>query len=90
MASAITRSLKSDPDFTDEQRITPVEAIRSMTSNAAWQSHAESWRGSIAVGHAADFIVLESTVDWNQPWSLPATAVTSTFVDGQCVYGPGH
>jgi predicted amidohydrolase YtcJ len=86
MASAITRSLKADPDYTDNQRITPLEAIASMTSNAAWQSHAETWRGDIATGQVADFIMLESAVDWNEPWSLPETAVASTFVDGQCVY----
>jgi predicted amidohydrolase YtcJ len=46
----------------------------------------ETWRGDIAAGRVADFIMLESAVDWNEPWSLPETAVASTFVDGQCVY----
>ena len=87
IAAAITRSLKSDPEYTDDQRITPLEAIASMTSNAAWQSHADTWRGRIVAGQAADFIMLESTVDWNEPWSLAETAVTSTYVDGKCVYG---
>ena len=90
IAAAITRSLKVEPDYTDDQRITPLEAIVSMTSNAAWQSHAESWRGSIAIGQAADFIVLESGVDWGDPWMLPETAVSSTYVDGQCVFGPAR
>lgn len=90
IAAAITRSLKAEPDYTDAQRITPLEAISSMTSNAAWQSHADTWRGSIAAGQAADFIMLESAVDWDEPWSLTETDVASTFVDGRCVFGPAH
>ncbi len=88
IAAAITRTLKSEPDYTDSQRISACEAIASMTSNAAWQSHADTWRGTIAAGQAADFILLEKSVDWNEPWSLPEVPVTSTFVYGQCVFGP--
>lgn len=90
MAAAITRSLKADPEYTDSQRITPFEAVSSMTSNAAWQSHADTWRGSIAPGMAADFITLDAAVDWDEPWSLPDSEVTATYVGGQCVYGPAQ
>jgi len=87
VAAAITRSLKSDPEFSDAQCITAHEALRSMTSNAAWQSHADAWRGSIAPGMAADFIILDSAVDWGDAWSLPESEVIATYVDGQCVHG---
>jgi predicted amidohydrolase YtcJ len=90
IAAAITRSLKSEPEYTDAQSITAYEAVTSMTSSAAWQSHAEGWRGSIAAGMAADFIMLDSAVDWNEPWSLTTTTVSSTYVDGECVYGPAQ
>jgi predicted amidohydrolase YtcJ len=90
IAAAITRSLKSDPDYTDAQRITPLEALESMTSNAAWQSHAEQWRGGISSGLAADFLLLDSAVDWREPWSLVETSVVSTYVDGRCVYDAGQ
>lgn len=90
IAAAITRSLKADPEYTDSQRITPLEAVASMTSNAAWQSHADTWRGSIAPGMAADFIVLDAAVDWDEPWSLPDSDVTATYVGGECVYGPAQ
>lgn len=88
IAAAITRSLKAEPEYTDAQRITPLEAISSMTRNAAWQSHADTWRGRIEPGMAADFIVMDTTVNWNEPWSLTETGVASTFVDGRCVHGP--
>ena len=87
MAAAMTRTLKADPSYSDDQRITPLEALNAMTSNAAWQSHADTWRGSIAPGMAADFILLDAPVDWSEPWSLQETEVAATFVDGQCVHG---
>ena len=87
IAAAMTRSLVNEPEYSDDQRLTAREAIDAMTSQAAWQSHAENWRGSIAPGMAADFILMESTVDWDDPWSLTENSVASTFVDGQCVHG---
>lgn len=87
MAASITRNLRADPEYTDEQRLTPAEAVAAMTSNAAWQSHADGWRGAIAPGLAADFVVLDSSVNWNEPWSLAATKVAATYVDGACAFG---
>jgi predicted amidohydrolase YtcJ len=87
IAAAMTRSLVNEPEYSDDQRLTAREAVEAMTSQAAWQSHAEKWRGNIAPGMAADFILMESQVDWDDPWSLTENSVTSTFVDGECVHG---
>ena len=82
IATAMTRSLMNEPEYSDDQRLTAHEAIDAMTSQAAWQSHAEKWRGSIALGMAADFIVMESSVDEDDLWSFAENSVASTFVDG--------
>ena len=87
MAAAMTRSLRTDPDYTDDQRITAREAVESMTAVGAWQSHADGWRGSIAPGMAADVVLLDAAVDWADPWSLTERAVAATFVDGVVVHG---
>jgi hypothetical protein len=86
MAAAMTRALRTDPDYTDDQCITAAEAVRSMTSVAAWQSHAEDWRGSLTPGMAADAVILDRRVDWDEPWSLTETQVTSTLVGGVVVF----
>lgn len=87
VAAAMTRSWRSDPQRTDDQRLTAAEAIRAVTKNAAWQSHAETWRGEIAVGKVADLVIMDAVVDWNEPWSLPGTQVRATMVGGRFVYG---
>ena len=87
VASAMTRALRTDPDYTDGQRVDAREALLSITAAGAWQSHAESWRGAILPGMAADFILLDRTADWHNPWSLTQAGVAATVVDGELVHG---
>lgn len=86
MAAAMTRALRTDPDYTDDQCVSAPEAVRSMTEVAAWQSHADHWRGRIQPGMAADVIMLDRAVDWAEPWSLTEAQVSSTVVDGAVVF----
>jgi len=86
-AAAMTRALRTDPDFSDGQRIGAVEAMASHTSAGAWQSHADGWRGAIAQGLAADLILLDRAADGGDPWSLTDLSVVATFVDGAVVHG---
>ena len=87
IAAAMTRALRTDPDYSDRECIDAQQAVASLTSSGAWQSHAETWRGSIEPGMAADLIMLDATADWSQPWSLTERTVVATLVDGQCVHG---
>ena len=87
MACAMTRRLSDDPDYRDTQTLTPAEAIASMTSAAAWQSHEDTWRGSIRPGMSADLVVLDRCVDWSEPWSLTEASVATTMTRGHVVKG---
>jgi predicted amidohydrolase YtcJ len=87
MACAMTRRLSDDPDYRDGETLTPSEAIASMTSAAAWQSHEDTWRGSIRPGMSADLVVLDRCVDWDEPWSLTEANVVTTMTRGHVVKG---
>jgi len=87
MACAMTRRLSDDPDYRDAETLTPSEAIASMTSAAAWQSHEDTWRGSIRPGMSADLVVLDRCVDWSEPWSLTEASVATTMTRGHVVKG---
>lgn len=87
MACAITRRLSDDPAYRDGETLTPHEAIASMTSAPAWQSHEEDWRGSIRPGMSADLVVLDRRVDWQEPWSLTEAQVAATMARGRLVKG---
>lgn len=87
VAAAMTRAWRDDPTRTDAQRLTAQEAIASLTTNAAWQSGAEAWRGGLGVGQAADFIVMNQEIDWFDPWTLTDVPVAGTAIGGAWVHG---
>jgi predicted amidohydrolase YtcJ len=87
VAAATTRAWRDDPNRTDSEKLTPREALASLTKNPAWQSGAELWRGSLGIGQVADFIVMDGKVDWADPWSLPEIPIAATAVGGTWVFG---
>lgn len=87
-ASAVDRGFITEPDFDDGQGLSPLEAMHALTTTAAYQSHSEQWRGSIAPGKVADFVVLDRLVDWDgDPWQVTGVKPRAVFVGGKLVHG---
>ena len=87
MAAAMTRSLRSDPGYSDAQKLTSLQAIDALTTNGAWQSHSETWRGKIAPGFAADLVVMDQVLNFDEPWSIPSADVRATIIGGNVEFG---
>ena len=79
MKTAVLRQTKTGLVLGENQKITPQQALRSMTINGAWQFHMEDKIGSIEVGKSADLTILSENIyqlpakDWgrvtvNQVW----------------------
>jgi len=71
------------------QRLTPAEALRGFTLDAAYAGFAENEVGSLKPGKRADFVILS-----DDPLSIDASKiddikVLSTWVDGEAVYRAG-
>ena len=87
-AAAVSRSLRTEPDYTDNQKLTPLQAMTAMTQTPAKQSGAAAWRGRIEPGYVADLLLLNRRIDFgDDPWSLMESSVQATFVDGRLVFG---
>jgi predicted amidohydrolase YtcJ len=68
-----------------EQRITVAEAVMAYTLGAAYASHQEQDRGSIAPGKLADLVVLSHDImEGFKPGAAPKVALT--IVGGTVVY----
>lgn len=63
--------------------------LRSYTSRAAWQDRAESWKGTLEAGKAADLCILETNPLQLTPEALPGVQVDLTVVDGRIVFDRG-
>jgi hypothetical protein len=63
--------------------ISPLEAIRAVTIDAAWQCHLDDVCGSLEVGKSADLVVLERDPTTVSPDTLRSIRVHSTWLGGQ-------
>ena len=68
-----------------EQRLTPMQALRAVTIDAAWQYFDEAVTGSLEVGKRADMVIL-SEDPLTYPLFIRDIAVLETIVGGRTVY----
>jgi predicted amidohydrolase YtcJ len=71
--------------FLPEQALDLTTAFAAYTSGSAWVNHRDD-AGSIAVGRAADLVVLDRDPFVRDPSEIGATQVVSTWVDGIAVH----
>jgi hypothetical protein len=69
-----------------EERFTREEALRSWTWAGAYAAFEEDWKWSLAVGKAADFLVLSGDIMTLPLGELPKLKVRATYVAGETVY----
>ncbi|MFZ1863333.1 MAG: amidohydrolase family protein [Polyangiales bacterium] len=67
------------------ESLTVEQALRAMTTNAAWQLGVETHRGSLEVGKAADLVMLSRNLLETRPDELHEIDVLGTWIDGQPV-----
>ena len=84
--SAVNRQTKSGKILGPEQRITPLQAMRAITIDAAWQEHDESLKGSIEPGKFADLVILGQNPLTIDPIEIRDITVLETIVGGNSVY----
>ncbi len=69
-----------------EQSLTVEQALRSMTWGQAFASKEDAGRGTLAIGKAADLVVLREDPFVADPTTLAATTVLMTVVNGQVTF----
>ena len=81
-ATAVNRRTRLGGTIAPQLGCTPLEAIRAVTIDAAWQLGLDDEVGSIEVGKRADFALLDRSPLRVDPLEIEHVAVESTWLDG--------
>jgi predicted amidohydrolase YtcJ len=86
LASQVNRTTRSGKVLGPEQRVSVMEALKSITINAAYQYFEENTKGSIEPGKLADFVVLDKNPLKIDPMAIKDIKVVETIKEGKVIY----
>ena len=86
IATQVNRTTRSGQVLGPDQRVSPMDAIRSTTINAAHQYFEEDRKGSIEPGKLADLVILDASPLEVPPETLFDLEVVETIKEGRTVY----
>jgi predicted amidohydrolase YtcJ len=86
VSSAVNRVTTGGKVLGPEQRITPFEALRAITADAAWQNFEEDRKGTLETGKLADLVVLTDDPLAVDTMKIAGIEVMETIKEGETVY----
>jgi predicted amidohydrolase YtcJ len=86
--SAVNRMSRGGREIGPAERITPMQALRATTIDAAYQYRDEASKGSLETGKLADFVILSAS-PLDDPAHIDEIQVLETYVGGERVYRAG-
>lgn len=84
--TAVNRVSRSGQVVGAEERVSPLEAIKAITINAAYQYFEEDSKGSITPSKLADLVILDRNPLKVPPLEIKDIRVLETFKEGQSIY----
>lgn len=84
--AAVNRSTRSGQTLGEAQRISPLQALKSMTIDAAYQYFEEDRKGSIEPGKLADFVILSENPLSADPSTINNIQVLETIKEGVTIF----
>jgi hypothetical protein len=84
--AAVTRRAESGQTLLPEEAISPLEAVKLYTVNAAYTSFEDDIKGSLAPGKLADIVVLSDDPTSVPPEKIKDIKVEMTIIGGKVVW----
>ena len=86
MWTAVNRISRAGVVIGPDQRITPLEALKAITINAAYQYAEEQTKGSLEPGKLADLVILDRNPLKGDPMAIKDIRVVETIKEGRTIY----
>lgn len=84
--TAVTRLSRSGQVIGPDERISPHDALKALTIDAAYQYGEENRKGSIVAGKVAALVVLDRNPLEVDPLEIKNVRVVRTIKEGQTIY----
>ena len=84
--TAVNRVTSSGKPLGLQERITPFEAFRAITVDAAWQNFEEHRKGTLETGKLADMVILSDNPLSVDPMTIRDICVLRTIKEGETVF----
>jgi predicted amidohydrolase YtcJ len=84
--TAVNRVSRSGEVIGPDQRITPLEALKAITINAAYQYGEQDSKGSLEPGKVADLVILDKNPLKVDPMTIKDIKVVETIKEGKTIY----
>lgn len=84
--SAVSRTSRSGKIVGEKERINPLEALKAITINAAYQHKTEAIKGSLKVGKLADLVILDKNPLTVEIDDIKNIKVLETIKEGETIY----
>lgn len=84
--TAVNRVSRSGATIGTNERITPMQALKAITINAAYQYREEASKGSIEPGKRADLVILSDNPLTVKSMTIKDIKVLETIKDGRTIY----
>ena len=84
--NAVNRVTRSGKTLGGQYRISPLDALRAVTINAAYQLFEEDIKGSIEPGKYADFALLDRDITRIPHWEIKDTVVLKTIKQDKVIF----
>jgi predicted amidohydrolase YtcJ len=86
VATAVNRTMRDGQVLGPDERITPLQALKAITIDAAFQYGEEDTKGSLEVGKLADLVILDRNPLSVDPTTLQDIRVVETIKEGATVF----
>ncbi|QDK81092.1 amidohydrolase [Spirosoma sp. KCTC 42546] len=84
--TAVNRQSRSGKTIGPDERLTPIEGLRTITINGAYEYFEEATKGSIEPGKLADLVVLSDNPLTIDPQAIKDLVVLETIKEGKTIY----
>lgn len=84
--SAVNRTSRSGAIIGKDERASPYQALKAITTNAAYEYFEEDSKGSLSQGKLADLVILDSNPLKADPMKIKDITILQTIKEGKVIY----